>query len=101
MKHHRSYKERIASFLTTFELNSSSISQRWIENKFYCMDEERIHMFRNRFVKENTRMSSSNKKSIPSTHTNLKYFSQNRGSKSIRCKYSYNIGHTDSNCRNK
>ena len=28
MKHHRYYKERIASFLTTFELNSNSITQR-------------------------------------------------------------------------
>ena len=37
MKHHKYYKERIASFLTTFELNPSSISQRWIENKFYSL----------------------------------------------------------------
>ena len=44
MKHHKFYKERIASFLTTFELNPSTISQRWIENKFYSMDEERMHM---------------------------------------------------------
>ena len=35
MKHHKYYKERIASFLPTFELNPSSISQRWIEIKFY------------------------------------------------------------------
>ena len=45
MKHHKYYKERIASFLTTFELNPSSISQRWIENKFYSLDEERMHLF--------------------------------------------------------
>ena len=35
IKHHKYFKERIASFLATFELNLSSISQRWIENKFY------------------------------------------------------------------
>ena len=45
MKHYKYYKERIASFLTTFELNPSSILQRWIENKFYSLDEERMHLF--------------------------------------------------------
>ena len=45
MKHHKYYKERIASFLTTFDLNPSSISQRWIENKFYPLDEERMYLF--------------------------------------------------------
>ena len=49
MKNHRYYKERIVSFLTTFELNSNSITQRWIENKFYTLDEERITNFRNKF----------------------------------------------------
>ena len=33
MKHHRFYRERISSFLTTFELNPNSITQRWLENK--------------------------------------------------------------------
>ena len=35
-------------------LNPSSISQRWVENKFYSLDEERMHLFRNtnRFVKK-------------------------------------------------
>ena len=42
MKHHRFYKERIASFLTAFELNPSSISQKLIENKCYSYDEDRI-----------------------------------------------------------
>ena len=56
MKHHKYYKERIASFLTTFELNTSSISQRWIENKFYSLDEERISNFRQRFNRENARV---------------------------------------------
>ena len=45
MKHHKYYKEIIASFLTTFDLNPSSISQRWIENKFYPLDEERMYLF--------------------------------------------------------
>ena len=57
MKYHKYYKERIASFLTTFELNPSSISQRWIENKFYSLDGERISNFRQRFNRENARFS--------------------------------------------
>merc|ERR1712045_611220 len=32
MKYHRYYKERIASFLTAFELTPSKISQKWLEN---------------------------------------------------------------------
>ena len=54
MKHHWYYKERIESFLTTFELNLNSTTQRWIENKFYSLDKERIMSFKNRF-KENDR----------------------------------------------
>ena len=42
MKHHRFYKERIASFLTTFELNPKMISQRCIENKFYSIDRKSV-----------------------------------------------------------
>ena len=63
MKHHKYYKERIASFLTTFELNPSSISQRKIENKFFSLDEERIHLFRttNRFCKDSARFSNTQK----------------------------------------
>ena len=41
MKYHRHYKERIVSFLTAFELNKWSITQKWIENKFYSLDKER------------------------------------------------------------
>ena len=48
MKFHRYYKERIASFLTIFELNTSNISQKWIEDKFYSMDEERMYYHRQR-----------------------------------------------------
>ena len=61
MKHHKYYKERIASFLTIFELNPSPISQRWVENKFYSLDEERMHLFRNTntFCKESARFSNT------------------------------------------
>ena len=34
MKFHRYYKERIVSFLTIFELNTPSISQKCIETNF-------------------------------------------------------------------
>ncbi len=68
MIHHRFYKGRIASFLRTFELNPSLISQRWIDNKFCSMDEERQHIFRNRFIMENARMSISGR-STPNAST--------------------------------
>ena len=42
MKHHKYYNSRIASLLTQFELNSDALNQRWLENKFYALDEERI-----------------------------------------------------------
>ena len=60
-----------------------------------------MNMFRNRFIKENARVSLSDKKTIPSTHNNFKSSSQSKGLKSLRCKYCYNIGHTDNNCRKK
>ncbi len=40
MKHHKFYKTRIATFLTAFELNPSSIFPKLIETKFYSLDEE-------------------------------------------------------------
>ena len=61
MKYHRHfYKERIASFLTAFELDKNSITQKWIENKFYSMDEERMSFHRQRLFKESARFTSSN-----------------------------------------
>ena len=84
---------RIAAILTTFELNSSSITQSWIENKFYSLDEERISNFRNR-IRENVRFSQTKTKE---TNNNT----SNNPSKKIRCKYCYRLGHTDSNCNDK
>ena len=102
MKHHRFYKERIASFLTTFELNPSSISQRWIENKFYSMDEERLHIFRHRFIKENARISISGKSKQNYSYDKPKFPSPSTlTTKSLRCKYCYLLGHTDNICRKK
>ncbi len=76
MRHHKFYKERIAFFLTAFELNFSSISQKWIENKLYSLDEERIVSFRYKF-RENARFSLESNK--PSKHQNYE--------KQIRYKY--------------
>ena len=59
MKYHRHYKERIASFLTALELNKSSITQKWIENKFYSLDEERISHNRQRIFRESARFTTS------------------------------------------
>ena len=60
MKHHRYYKERIASFLTKFELNPNSITQRWLENKFYSLDDEKMHISRQRYQRESTRFVQPN-----------------------------------------
>ena len=102
MKHHKYYKERIASFLTTFELNPSSISQRRIENKFYSLDEERMYLFRttNSFHKKSARFSNTQKPMKVSTQT-TKQLSSPTFYKSLRCKYCYRPGHSDTNCRQK
>ena len=55
MKHHKYYKERIASFLTNFELNPNSITQRWLENKFYSLDDEKMHISCQRIHRESAR----------------------------------------------
>ena len=101
-KHHIYYKERIASFLTTFELNPSTISQRWIENKFYSMDEERMQIHRFKFTRESARFSSSsgNKQRDNFTRKPSKNSLSPKG-KTIRCKYCYRLGHHDSQCRQK
>ena len=90
MKHHRFYKERIGSFLTAFELNPSSIYQKWIENKFYSLDEDRIISFRNKF-RESVRFSQD---------SHMKNKNQS-SSNTLRCKYCYRKGHTDHNCPDK
>jgi len=102
MKHHRYYKERIAFFLTTFELNPSIISQRWIENKFYSMDEERMQNQRFRFTKESARFSSSTdyKQRNNFTRKPMKGSFSPKG-KTLRCKYCHRLGHHDSQCKKK
>ena len=57
MKHHRYYKERIASFPTNFELNPKSITQRWLENKFYSLDDEKMHISHQRYQRESARFA--------------------------------------------
>ena len=57
MNYHRYYKERLVSFLITFESNSNSFTSRWIENKFDSLDGERIMSCENKF-RENNRFSS-------------------------------------------
>ena len=83
MKFHRYYKERIASFLTAFEIDKNSITQKWIENKFYSMDEERMSFQRQRLFKESARFTSSNSEQT-NTSNNKK---QKSDKKIIRCKY--------------
>ena len=99
MKYHRHYKERIASFLTAFELNTSSITQKWIENKFYSLDEERMSYNRLKTFRESTRLTSSSSNSKQTNSQNSKNKFPHK--KTIRCKYCYRTGHLDSKCLDK
>ena len=92
MTHHRYHKERLNTFLTIFELNSDSIIQKWIENKIYFLDEERIVSFKGR-IKENARFSMTKDK----WNENRK---QNSNRKS-RFKYCNRFGHLDQECPNE
>ena len=83
MKFNKHYKERIASFLTAFELNPSSISQKWIENKFYSMDEERMTYSRIRSFRESARFTTSN----PRQNNMQNSKTRPPHKKIIRCKY--------------
>ena len=95
MKYHKYYKERIAAFLTTFELNPSSITQRWIENKFYSLDEERINNFRSR-LRESARFSNTQEKNNKNDHS-----TNNDNNTTFRCNYCHRLGHNDFNFRDK
>ena len=97
MKFHRHYKERIASFLTAFELKPSRISQKWIENKFYSLDEERMTDNRIKSFRESSRFITSNPKQNDMQNSQKKGPHKNL----IRCKYYYRSGHLDSKCPDK
>ena len=97
MKYHKYYKERIASFLTTFELNKNAITQKWIENKFYSIDEERMNNQRSRMFRESARFTSSKDSQINSNNQSKQRTSQPK----IRCKYCHKLGHTDIECHSK
>ena len=98
MKYHRHYKERIASFLTAFELYKSSITQKWIENKFYSLDEERMSYNRQKTFRESARFTSSPNSKQTNSPNNK---SKSPHKKTIRCKYCYRTGHLDSKCPDK
>ena len=76
MKHHKYYRNIISSLLTNFELNNDVFNQRWLENKFYAMDEERLLNFKGKTVKHEVRF-------VDSTNDNKK----NKQPQRIRCKY--------------
>ncbi len=97
MKYHIYYKERIASFITAFELNTSSITQKWIENKFYSMDEERMTYNRMKNYREKARFTTSNQKQNNPHSQKGKIPNK----KTMRCKYYYRSGYFDSKCPDK
>ena len=55
MQPHRYYKERITSCLTNFELNPNSFNQRWLEPKFYPLDDEKMHVSCQRYQRESAK----------------------------------------------
>ena len=77
----RYYIERIVSFLTIFESNTSIVSQKWFENKLYSMDEERMNYHRQKFFRESTSFVNTNTKQPMNINKSPK--------KIIRCKYCY------------
>lgn len=90
MKHHRYYKNIVSALLTNYELNNEVFNQRWLENKFYTMDEERILNFKGRHFKHEVRFVNS----APTTNNKT-------SSGKMRCKYCYKPGHIDDTCRDK
>ena len=79
------------------------ISQRWIENKFYSMDEERMMNHRFKFSRETARFSSftDNRHRQNMTRRPIKSSSSSYKGQTIKCKYCYRIGHHDSQCKQK
>ena len=86
MKYHKYYRSRIESLLTQFELNSNIFNQRWLENKFYALDEERV-IYSKLGIKPPTiaRYTQSPHKSFNKRPNNKR--------PTKRCKYYYKNGH--------
>ena len=91
MKHHKYYRSRIASLLTQFELNSNAFNQRWLENKFYALDEERV-------LHSKLGIKPSVQARFASEQKNKFTFKKKY---SVRCKYCYKVGHSENDCRQK
>ena len=67
-------------------LNTPSISQKRIENKFYSMNKERMNPHRQKILRESARFINTN------TTSETKQYSSNKkypNKKIIRCKYFY------------
>ena len=91
MKHHKYYRKIIAALLTTFELDNEAFTQKWLEHKFYALDEERLVNYKGRIGKHEARLVQS-----PNHKKN-----NDRKPTRIRCKYCYKPGHHDAQCRDK
>ena len=94
MKYHKYYRSRIESLLTQFELNSNIFNQRWLENKFYALDEERV-IHSKLGIKPPTTARYTQ-----SPHNGLNKRPNNKRP-TKRCKYCYKNGHNDQECRDK
>ena len=61
MRHHRYHKERITSFLTNFEFNTNSMTQRYVKNKCCSLDDEKMHISCQRYQRLSAKFVDTNK----------------------------------------
>ena len=71
--------------------------KKWIVNKFYSIDEERMNNQRSRIFRELAKFTSSKEAQNNSTLQSKQRSPQPK----TRCKYYHKLGHTDINCHSK
>ena len=92
MRFHKHYSNIIASLLTTYELDPTAFDQKWIENKFYTLDEERV-------LYQRSKTYAPHHASFVSTDKEPQEKDKSGNFDLARCKYCYKLGHTDVVCR--
>ena len=91
MKHHKYYRNIIAALFTAYELDNDAFNQKWLEHKFYALDEERLLNFKGRINRYEARLVQP--------YQNNK--DRHKKFRNTRCKYCYRPGRIDPECRDK
>ena len=91
MKHHKFYRNIIAALVTAYELDNDTFNEKWLEHKFYALDEERLLKFKGRINRYEARLVQP----YQNNKDKHKQFMK------TRCKYCSRPGHTDPECRDK